>query len=165
MLSRNFSPISTLALLAYCAMIGGCGTIANSSREEVSIMVKPADATITVDSIYHAVGFFRSNMSRGSTHIIEVSKEGYRTARIQTGNNMSAWYIGNLYSWSILGMPVDIASGGAFTIKPNPIFVELTKGTGSAVEEKSYLDGYAQAILPIALLIALEVWLITSFSQ
>ncbi len=138
----------------------------NSELEDVSIIARPADARITIDSIFHADGFFRSKLKRGSTHIIEVSKEGYRTSRIQTGNNVSAWFFANLWApWSILGMPVDILTGSAFTIKPNPIIVELSPGSGPPIIEKNYLDGYAQAIAPVAILIGLEVWFIYSLTK
>lgn len=127
-------------------------------------MTKPADARITVDSIYHAEGFFRVSLARSSSHTIQVSRDGFRTALIQTGNTASGWYFANLICpiWGFLGMPPDILTGGAFSINPNPIVVELSPGSGPPINRKTYLDGYVQTLLPLAIVVGLYVWLVAS---
>jgi hypothetical protein len=127
-------------------------------------MAQPADATITVDSLYHKTGFLRENLDRGSSHRIVVSKAGYITQLIQTGNSVSGWFFGNFYTFSLYGMIPDIISGGAYTINPNPIIVQLTPGTGPPVTEVHNLDGYPEAIIPTAILVGLLVWFIVALS-
>jgi hypothetical protein len=89
-----------------------------------------------------------------------ISKEGYITTRIQTGNSVSGWFWGNLWTFSLYGMIPDLITGGAYTISPNPILVQLTPGSGPPIVETHYLDGYAEAIIPTALLAGFVIWII-----
>lgn len=163
---RTFWNIITIALfiLAISLGIAACGTIINGSREEVAIMAQPSDATITVDSLYHNTGFFRGKLDRGSSHQIVISKEGYITTRIQTGNSVSGWFFGNFYTFSLYGMIPDLITGGAYTISPNPILVQLTPGTGPPITEVHNLDGYLEAGIPTAILAGLVLWFVVEMS-
>ncbi|HET6400890.1 MAG TPA: hypothetical protein VFH95_05760 [Candidatus Kapabacteria bacterium] len=163
--NQTFSPLIAIIMLAILLGIPSCGTIINGSREEVAIMAQPGDATITVDSIYHNTGFFRGELDRKSSHQIVISKEGYITTRIQTGNSVSGWFFGNFYTFSLYGMIPDLITGGAYTISPNPILVQLTPGTGPPITEVHNLDGYLEAGIPTAIVVAIEIWLIVAIAR
>ena len=160
-----YSLSSALCVLAFSLGIAACGTIINGSREEVTVMTQPADATITVDGIYHQTGFFREDLDRRSSHRIVVSKQGYITTLIQTGNSVSGWFFGNLFIFSLYGMIPDLFTGGAYTISPNPILVQLTPGSGPPITEVQNMDGYLEAGIPTAILTAFLVWIIVEASR
>src|SRR5580704_3658346 len=103
---RTSGYILSIALCVFAISIGisACGTIINGSREEVTVVTQPPDAAITVDGMFHATGFFREELDRKSSHRIVVSKEGYITTVLQTGNSVSGWFFGNFYTFSLYGM-------------------------------------------------------------
>jgi len=164
---RTFAYIFSIALIALAISpgIAACGSIINGSKEEVTIMAAPSDATITVDGLYHSTGFLRANLDRGSSHLIEISKAGYITTRIQTGNSVSGWYFANMLIFPIIGQALDIITGGAFTIDPNSYFVQLIPGSGPPIEETHNMNGYAEAIIPTVLYFALGFFLVTEYPK
>lgn len=166
-LKQTFPPLIAIAIVMLAISLGipSCGTIINGSQEEVAIMARPGDATITVDNLYHDTGFFRGELDRKSSHQIVISKEGYITTRIQTGNSASGWFFGNFYTFSLYGMIPDLITGGAYTISPNPIIVQLTPGSGPPITEVHNLDGYLEAGIPTAILTAFLVWIIVEVSK
>ncbi len=161
---RSIAFFISLVLLALSLGIAACGTIINGTREEVTIIAEPIDATVSVDGVSQNPGYFRGNLKRGSSHLIEISKAGYVTQLLHTGNIVTGWYAANLLIFPILGNVIEIITGGGFDIDPNPYFVRLTPGSGLPATETHSLDGYPEAIIPTAVLTALFVWLIIEAS-
>ena len=162
---RTFGYCFSGVLLFFAISLGiaSCGTFIHGSREMVTIEAAPSSATILVDSQYRLTGFFSARLARSTSHVIEVSKAGYRSVRIRTGNSVSPWYFGNFFSFSLLGMIPDLITGGAYSIDPNPIVVQLTPGAGTPIEEIHPLYGFAQAIVPTVVVYGVAAWLIVAY--
>jgi hypothetical protein len=154
-----------ICMFVFCMILASCSSIINGSTEDLTVMASPSDATITIDSVYRGEGLFKVNVDRGKVHTIEVSKDGYRTARIETGVDVAGWYWGNFLSWGIIGMITDLISRAAFGIDPDPVLVVLSPGTGKPDVRVHDTNGYIQAALPVILITAFYVWLIIEASH
>jgi hypothetical protein len=67
--------------------------------------------------------------------------------------------LGNLLGPTVFGMVPDLIGGGAFTINPNTLLVQLTPGSGPPVEETYDMRGLTEAIVLSVILTAFFGWL------
>src|SRR5579862_9536338 len=70
----HLRPVIFSVLLGACFTLASCSTIVNGSRQEISIMASPADARIVVDSTFLGAGLLHIELSRASSHLVEISK-------------------------------------------------------------------------------------------
>jgi hypothetical protein len=147
---RTFSYLLSTALLVLAVSLGiaACASIMNGDREEVRIMAFPSGAEITVDGRKRGNDSVECELARGTEHYIDVREDGYRSAHIRTGAGVADWYWGNvvmafLYSW------IDLRSGAAYTVRPNPILVELSPGSGEPMVKTYSESGHWIAALPL----------------
>ena len=105
--------------------IQGCGTIVHGTRQDISINSKPtgakasvADLTITTPSSV--------SLSRDKDYVVTVEKEGYqpKQAQITRSFNGGTTILGNIL-WLLPGVVVDLVAGGAWTLNPEAVDVEL----------------------------------------
>lgn len=60
------------------------------------------------------------SLSRNESHILTFKKSGYEdvTLAIDKQFDVATTVVGNLFSWGILGLVVDIATGAAYSLTP-----------------------------------------------
>jgi hypothetical protein len=121
---------STLLFTALLTL-ASCSSIINGSKQDVSVISEPADATVTIDG-HSGTGHLMLPLTRGKPHLIEVKKDGYQTVRITTGSGVAGWYYGNilLFDIGIPGEIIDLATGSAYSVNPDKTTVVLEKGIG-----------------------------------
>ena len=123
-----------MKVVALALMVGmsaglvGCGTIINGSSQTVLIDSKPAGATVKLSNGMRVTTPQTITLSRSKDQIITVEKEGYKAEQVMMTREFNAMttIIGNLF-WLIPGIVVDIVAGGAWTLHPENVVVDLTK--------------------------------------
>lgn len=122
-----------LALFGYglmwvlaCSFLTGCGTIIHGSKQQVSFDSNPPGATVRLSDGTHLTTPHLAQLRRAQDHTVTISKEGYAPERITINRdfNWGATTFGNIL-WITPGVIVDVLAGGAWTLDPEHINVNL----------------------------------------
>jgi len=117
-------------LLVLSLLLQGCATFIHGSRQEVALNSCPSDATATVDGINVRTPATVS-LSRTKDYVVNVEKEGYEPGQAVLNRKFNGWstILGNIV-WLVPGLIVDFLTGGAWTLEPKAVNVQLaTKGS------------------------------------
>jgi|SRR3954454_14064018 hypothetical protein len=121
-----------LGVLAACAMLGGCASVARGTTETISVESTPpgAEATISgLDNPMTCVTPCAVVAKRNADITVTVQKSGYEPEVVQLTKDIpaagAAGFAGNLLLGGLVGMGVDAATGAATDHKPNPVIVTL----------------------------------------
>jgi hypothetical protein len=144
-----------LSLIVVCVI--SCSTIMNGTTQNITVLATPSDASISVDGARLGSGTLTYSVSRRNRHLIEVAKDGYRTVKIKTGNSTEGWFWGNIISWGVAGMVVDMLTGSAYKTEPENIVVKLTEGSGAPIVQSHDTDGFIIVGIVTLVLTALYV--------
>ena len=65
-------------------------------------------------------------LAKDSSHVIELSKEGYASQTIQAKKSIKwGWQVLDFFTTGLIGNVVDIVSGNGYKITPDKIHVDL----------------------------------------
>lgn len=126
MKSRSYTKLVGILFLA--VFISGCATIFKGSEADVRVNSSPAGATISVNGVNSGLTPQTLSLKRNQTHQIEFSRDGYESVRFNVDRkfDIATAVVGNLFSWSILGIIVDVATGAAYTLTPADLEANMT---------------------------------------
>src|ERR1017187_9670261 len=136
MLHPSKFPLFAFLALLCAAIVASCSTSVNGSKQYVTVISEPADATVKIDGD-SGIGHLILPITRGKPHLIEVKKDGYQTVRITTGSGTAGAFYGNIilpFYVSLIGEIIDISNGSAYSVNPDRTTVVLEKGSG-VIEE------------------------------
>jgi PEGA domain len=121
-----------LGVLAACAVLGGCASVARGTTETISVSSTPSgaeaiisglDAPITCMTPCAVVAKRNANIS------MTIQKPGFEPQVVQLTKDIpatgAAGFAGNLLLGGVVGMGVDAVTGAATDHKPNPVIVTL----------------------------------------
>ena len=117
-----------------CSSLVGCGSIIHGSKQEISFDNKPQGATVKLGNGVRLTTPQTVELRRADDHTVTIEKEGYEPERItiKRSFNAVATILGNIL-WLVPGVIVDVLVGGAWTLDPEHISVDL-------VAEKSKVE-------------------------
>lgn len=102
----------------------GCASIMNGSRQEVGIGTSPAGADCKVGEItVKSPSVVNIKRSRGHTVFCELT--GYHPASAALGSGISGWVWGDLLFGGLIGLAIDLGTGGAYKLKPDNVQLTL----------------------------------------
>ena len=109
-----------------CSFLTGCGTIVHGSKQQVSFDSNPQGATVKLTDGTHLTTPQTAELRRAQDHIVTIEKEGYESERLTINRNFNwgATIFGNIL-WITPGVIVDVLAGGAWTLDPEHINVNL----------------------------------------
>lgn len=115
------------ALLAVGAGIGsGCATIVHlGSNEGLMIKSEPAGAKVVIDGADRGVTPLEVEVERKKSHTVVLSMDGYKETTQKVESGLSWWLAGNAVFGGVIGLVVDVLSGGGYTIEPSAINLKL----------------------------------------
>lgn len=119
---------STIAVaLMMVFIMSGCATIFKGSEADVRVNSSPAGATIEVNGINSGLTPQTLSLKRNQTHQIEFSRDGYESVlfNVERKFDIGTTVIGNIFSWGIIGIIVDVATGAAYTLTPADLQANL----------------------------------------
>src|SRR6185312_16759370 len=121
-----------VGVLAACAMLGGCASVARGTTETISVESTPpgAEAIISgLDNPMTCVTPCAFVAKRNADISVTVQKSGYEPQVVQLTKDIpaagAAGFAGNLLLGGLVGMGVDAVTGAATDHKPNPVIVTL----------------------------------------
>jgi hypothetical protein len=120
---RHYYPAAWPALLSMVLI--SCGTIIHGTTQTIQINSTPPGATARVDGRELETPTSVS-LARNKDYTVGMEKAGCEPgqANIGRGFNGFATIVGNLL-WLMPGVLVDVLAGGAWTLEPETVHVEL----------------------------------------
>jgi hypothetical protein len=126
-----FAPL----LFGAYTLLSGCATIVHlGSNEELSVSSDPSGATVVIDGTERGVTPLATKVERKKDHAVVLTKEGFEENQSRVESHISWWIAGNVILGGLVGILVDVMSGGGYTIEPDKVAVTLkpVEGGGSS---------------------------------
>ena len=114
---------ATLVLVAF--MASGCGTIINGSNQDVAFNSSPTGARVTVDGLQMGTTPTVIGLSRKDSHTVEFSLDGYENQSMIINRSVSGWVWGNLVFGGLVGLVVDLSTGGMYKLTPEQVQMNM----------------------------------------
>lgn len=140
MKNRSSKFISVMAMAVF--VLSGCASIVSKSNWPINIKSSPEQANVRVTDVKEEKEIFqgltptsvtlssKGGYFKGKTYMVEVSKEGFNTQKIEIISNINGWYFGNILLGGLIGMLiVDPLTGAMWTLAPREINSTLQSKT------------------------------------
>jgi hypothetical protein len=121
-----------LGVLAACAMLGGCASVARGTTETISVESTPPGAEAIISGLDNPMTCMTPCAvvaKRNADISVTVQKSGYEPQVVQLTKEIppagAAGFAGNVLVGGLVGMGVDAVTGAATDHKPNPVIVTL----------------------------------------
>lgn len=126
--------LASLLLLLTIPILYGCATIVRGTSQEVRVTSDPADARILVNGEDRGATPTTLNLDRGRNYQIEFQKEGFSDQVVNVNQDFTVgWPIfGNIFSWGLIGIVVDVANGSAYKLQPEQVETALSSSPADA---------------------------------
>ncbi len=126
MIERHHKLLSVPLLFAAYALLSGCATIVHlGGSEEINLSSEPAGAKVVIDGTELGVTPLATKVERKKDHAIVLNKEGFQETQTRVESHISWWVAGNVILGGLVGILVDVMSGGGYTIEPDAVAVTL----------------------------------------
>jgi len=107
----------------------GCATIFKGSKADINVNSQPSDATVYINGIDKGSTPQTMSLARGENHILTFKKDGYKDVKVEVNKKFdgATTILGNIVSWALVGIVVDVATGAAYSLKPADVQANLNK--------------------------------------
>ncbi|MFZ1764033.1 MAG: hypothetical protein CCU27_10605 [Nitrospira sp. UW-LDO-02] len=138
--------ILTTFLLALSSVVSGCATIVHlGGNEELNVSSEPAGAKVVIDGTERGVTPLATKVERKKDHAVVLTKEGFEENQSRVESHLSWWVAGNVILGGLVGILVDVLSGGGYTIEPDAVAVTLKPIEGVATSAAPSLSSLTQS--------------------
>ena len=138
--------ILTTFLLALSSVVSGCATIVHlGGNEELNVSSEPAGAKVAIDGTERGVTPLATKVERKKDHAVVLTKEGFEENQSRVESHLSWWVAGNVILGGLVGILVDVLSGGGYTIEPDAVAVTLKPIEGVATSAAPSLSSLTQS--------------------
>lgn len=103
-----------------CLLISGCATIFKGGSADIKVNSSPSGAEIYLNDINRGSTPQTLSLKRNKDYVLTFKREGYEDTKLEVTKkfDVGTTVVGNIFSWSLLGVVVDIASGAAYSLEP-----------------------------------------------
>lgn len=116
-----------------------CASIMHGGSQRVGIASQPSGATVTVDNQALGMTPVVAKLKRKDKHVIAVTMDGYQPFELTTTRSTSGWVWGNIVFGGLIGLAVDLGTGGAYKVNPAQVSAQLAAAHASATFEDGTL--------------------------
>lgn len=119
---KNKLTKATTALIALF-ILSGCATIFKGSSADIKVNSTPSGAEVWINDINKGTTPQTMSLKRDQNHVLEFRMDGYEPVRIEVNKKFDAatTIVGNIFSWALLGIVVDVATGAAYSLNPHDV--------------------------------------------
>lgn len=114
-----------LATLSLLIALSGCATIIHGTTQDIGVTTDPAGADLLLDGQQHYFSPATITMKRKHDHMLEISKEGYKTEMVDIRGDMSLAVVGDVLAGGAIGYGIDAATGAQRRLVPEKIALPL----------------------------------------
>jgi hypothetical protein len=112
----------------------GCSTVVNGRRQALTVNSNPPGAAFNVDGVTGVTpGTVNVERARPN-HTVAISKPGYQPTQITVGRKLSPWLAGNVLVGGLIGLVVDLGTGGAYALQSDQVQATLQPVYGASSE-------------------------------
>ncbi len=126
---------ATISLVMILGSTSGCATIIHGRSQDVDFASSPLGATVKVDGVQTTTPG-KVTLPRKKDHDAVFSKDGFPDRPVKIESTGSWWMLGNVVFGGIIGLIIDLSTGGGYKLVPASIDMDLATGTVRAVEKK-----------------------------
>ncbi|MCR9133913.1 MAG: PEGA domain-containing protein [bacterium] len=117
----NKSLIKNSALLLFAILLTtSCASIFKGSSADIRVNSNPSGATVMINNINRGTTPQTMSLARNENYVLTFKKDGYEDVNVEVKKkfDVGTTVVGNLFSWGLLGLVVDIATGAAYSLTP-----------------------------------------------
>lgn len=131
--------LSTLVIIP-ALLVTSCATIVNGTTQRICFTSCPPHATIWVDNCQMGTTPAAIDLTRGNNHTVHIELAGYQPYDILIQKRMSKWVFGNIVFGGVIGLVVDLATGGVYKLTPEQVCAHLQEtGNGHMYASQGYV--------------------------
>lgn len=122
-------------LLVSGVLFTNCATIFKGNSADIRVNSNPSGATISVNNVNMGVTPQTMSLKRNSGHVLTFSKDGYEdvVVEIEQKFDIATTVVGNIFSWALLGIVVDVATGAAYSLTPADVQANFDKMAAAGI--------------------------------
>jgi hypothetical protein len=143
------------AALAAVTGLTGCATVVRGDHTAWEVNTVPPGASVkTTNGFYCDSTPCAIQMPRRSDFSADIVKPGYKTLKVTVTHKIAAGggaaFVGNALIGGVIGAGVDLATGAALDLTPNPVSVTLEKDDAPTVASAPAAPAEAPVVAPTA---------------
>lgn len=137
--NRSKTYIASILLMSF--FFTSCATIFKGGHGEVRFNSSPSGADVLIDQVNKGETPTSAQLSRKESHIVTFKKDGYEdvTVKVDRKFDGATVILGNLVSWWLIGVVVDVASGAAYTLSPADIQGNLNELQAAGIIDENQI--------------------------
>jgi PEGA domain len=142
---------------AVTAVLGltGCATVVRGDHTAWEVNTVPPGASVkTTNGFYCDSTPCSIQMPRRSDFSADIVKPGYKTLKVTVTHKIAAAggaaFVGNALIGGVIGAGVDLATGAALDLTPNPVTVTLEKDDAATMAAAPPAPADAPSVVPTA---------------
>ncbi|MCX5885927.1 MAG: PEGA domain-containing protein [Proteobacteria bacterium] len=125
-MAHRMKTLMTLFLIGIYLFTVGCATVMNGTSQDIGIASSPAgsEAYINPGNV-KVITPGTVTLKRKNSYSIAFKKEGYEDGSATISSSASGWMWGNIVLGGLIGLAIDLISGGGYKLEPNNVLVQL----------------------------------------
>lgn len=129
----RYLPVIAIVIISF--FVSSCATIFKGSSAEVRVNSSPSGADVYINEMDRGQTPLSLNLARNDNYVLHFKKDGYEDVRVEVRKKFdgATTIIGNLFSWWLLGVVVDVASGAAYSLTPADVNGNMEKLTAAGI--------------------------------
>lgn len=127
---KKFILIAVFAVVLFTS----CSTIMTGTSENVTFNANVEKAKVYVDGIYRGDTPLILDLESKKSYTIQIEAEGYNSYTTMINKKTSGWVLGNVIIGGVVGIVVDVVTGGIYVLDENEINGNLS------IKQVSYLE-------------------------
>jgi hypothetical protein len=130
---RRVSVVMSLVMIL--GSTSGCATIIHGRSQDVDFASTPPGATVKVDGL-QATTPGKVTLKRKKDYDVVFTKKWFPDRPVKIESTGSWWMLGNAFFGGIIGLIIDLSTGGGYKLVPASIDMDFATGTTKEVEKK-----------------------------
>lgn len=133
--SKTLRAIPTLLVISILTI--SCASIFKGSSADVRVNSNPAGVNIFINDIDRGVTPQTLSLKRNSDYLLTFKKEGYEDLNFEIFKkfDFGTTVVGNIFSWGLVGIIVDVATGAAYSLTPADVEANM-----ASLQAAGYID-------------------------
>lgn len=134
--------------LGIALLVSNCATIMHGTSQEIQAVSDPRGARVLVNGWDRGRTPTLLTLKRNQDHQVVFQLDGYEDVSFKLNKRLQGGWpiLGNLFSWGVLGIVVDISNGAAYSLSPDNLYASMQEA-GIAVNLETDRDEITVIVL------------------
>lgn len=124
---KSFPKTTMLLAILVSFLSLSCASIFKGSSADIRVNSNPAGADIYINGIDRGQTPQTLSLKRNQDYVLTFKKDGYEDLNFEVSKkfDVGTAVVGNIFSWGLLGLIVDVGTGAAYSLTPADIDANL----------------------------------------